>query len=59
MSCMRLRRMPLPLEQPPDVLGQPGQLVDPGVQYYLRHVMPHGVPVPRELFVSKTSPQSN
>lgn len=47
------------LEQPPDVLGQPGQLVDPGVQYYLRHVMPHGVPVPRELFVSKTSPQSN
>ena len=30
-----------------------------GLEYYLQQDMPHGVPVPRELFVAATVPQSS
>src|SRR5260370_42645653 len=31
-------------------------MIGPGLQYYLRRDMPPGVPVPRELFVTRTVP---
>ena len=34
-------------------------MIGPGLQYYLQRDMPHGVPVPRELFVAATTPQSS
>jgi mannosyltransferase len=34
-------------------------MIGPGLQYYLRQDMPHGVPLPRELFVTTTVPQSS
>jgi mannosyltransferase len=34
-------------------------MIGPGVQYYLRPDMPHGVPVPRTLFVTTTAPPSS
>jgi mannosyltransferase len=34
-------------------------MIGPGLQYYLQRDMPHGVPVPRELFVAATAPQSS
>ena len=33
-------------------------MIGPGLQYYLGRDMPRGMPVPREVFVAKTSPQS-
>lgn len=35
------------------------EMIGPGLQYYLRRDMPHGVPVPRELFVAATVPPSS
>jgi mannosyltransferase len=35
------------------------EMIGPGLQYYLQRDMPHGVPVPRELFVATTVPQSS
>jgi mannosyltransferase len=35
------------------------KMIGPGLQYYLRRDMPPGVPVPRELFVATTAPQSS
>src|SRR5216683_2561056 len=34
-------------------------MIGPGLQYYLHRDMPHGVQVPRELFVATTVPQSS
>jgi mannosyltransferase len=35
------------------------EMIGPGLQYYLQQDMPHGMPVPRELFVATTVPQSS
>jgi mannosyltransferase len=35
------------------------EMIGPGLQYYLQRDMPHGVSVPRELFVAGTVPQSS
>jgi mannosyltransferase len=35
------------------------KIIAPGLEYYLQQDMPHGVPVPRELFVAATVPQSS
>jgi mannosyltransferase len=35
------------------------EMIGPGLQYYLGRDMPHGVPVPRDLFVAAAAPQSS